>query len=126
MKSRSLHKPSKLESIRNWGIALLIVGSLFTPIMAQANEANDTAEEYIIHAGHIGGVLSNCGNYAVREQAFILAYIVGTNANLSKDEIVQILNVAEAEAKARSYSAKQCHTSANAILDAVDASGLDI
>jgi len=35
MKARNLHKASKIETIRNWGIALLIVGSLFTPIMAQ-------------------------------------------------------------------------------------------
>jgi len=33
----NLHKPSTIESTRNWAIGIAIGASLFTPIMAKAN-----------------------------------------------------------------------------------------
>lgn len=39
-----LHAPTKLETLRNVSISLLIAGSLFTPPMAKADPANDSLE----------------------------------------------------------------------------------
>lgn len=114
MSTKACRKLIELEIVQNWSAAALIVGSLLTPIMAEAGTVAEN-KEAIVLAGAFAGGLTSCGNDEMAGKAFGTGLFLGASIGQDKATTKATMLKAAEPNMAKSFSAAQCAGMVDAI-----------